>query len=117
MCGTSERDCSIATEQGDARMKTTVAITLACGVSIITGAFVLQGADPPRREAREVRQPVAAQPQAAAATFRARDVLGMPVRNPAGEEVGAVDDLVIDASTGHIQYAVMTYVSLDNREQ
>src|SRR5262245_47219865 len=99
-------------------MKSALALMSLCGITAVLGGFALLGADPPRREAAPAQpRRAAAAPVDAPHTFRARDVLGMPVRNTANEEIGAVDDLVIDGNTGQVQYAVLTYVSLDNQEQ
>ncbi len=40
---------------------------------------------------------------------RVSAVLGADVRNPANENLGAIDDLVIDAHTGSVQYAVLSF--------
>src|SRR5262249_46540624 len=53
----------------------------------------------------------------APATFRARDVLGMAVKNTEGQPVGEVDDLVIDGTNGQVLYAVLAYGALQNQEQ
>ena len=39
-------------------------------------------------------------------------ILGATVRNPAGETLGTVDDLMIDSATGRIVYAVMSFGGL-----
>jgi len=44
----------------------------------------------------------------AAKTFRASKLTGMNVRNLQGEELGTIDDFVIDVQTGKVQYAAMS---------
>ena len=39
-------------------------------------------------------------------------ILGATVNNPAGEKLGTVEDLMIDATDGRIIYAVMTFGGL-----
>jgi sporulation protein YlmC with PRC-barrel domain len=62
-------------------------------------------------------EPAATEPQAKAAsgekilaakTFRASKLTGMNVRNLQGEELGTIDDFVIDVRTGKVQYAAMS---------
>jgi len=62
-------------------------------------------------------EPAATEPQAKAAsgdkilaakTFRASKLTGMNVRNLQGEELGTIDDFVIDVQTGKVQYAAMS---------
>lgn len=52
-------------------------------------------------------QPTTANTQEDPNTFRARDVLGMTVKDPQSQAVGTVDDLVIDGRNGQVQYAVV----------
>lgn len=40
---------------------------------------------------------------------RVSELIGMDIQNPAGEEIGEIDDLVIDARTGKVRYAAVTY--------
>jgi sporulation protein YlmC with PRC-barrel domain len=44
----------------------------------------------------------------AAKTFRSSQLSGMEVRNSKGEDIGTIDDLVIDLRTGKVQYAAMS---------
>jgi sporulation protein YlmC with PRC-barrel domain len=62
-------------------------------------------------------EPAATKPQAKAApgekilaakTFRASKLTGMNVRNMQGEELGTINDFVIDVQTGKVQYAAMS---------
>jgi len=41
--------------------------------------------------------------------FRASQLIGMGIQNNAGKDVGNINDLVLDASTGKIHYAAVTY--------
>jgi sporulation protein YlmC with PRC-barrel domain len=42
-------------------------------------------------------------------SFRASKLEGMPVRNPAGEKLGSVHDLVIDVANGKVAYVAMSF--------
>lgn len=41
--------------------------------------------------------------------WRADDLIGMTVRNDAGEDLGEIKNLVIDTSSGKIRYAAMSF--------
>ncbi len=41
--------------------------------------------------------------------MRASKLIGMSIQNPEGKGVGSINDLVIDADTGRIEYAAVTY--------
>ena len=40
---------------------------------------------------------------------RASKLIGMSIQNPEGKGVGSINDLVLDADTGRVQYAAVTY--------
>ena len=42
-------------------------------------------------------------------TVRASDVIGMNIYNPQGEDVGEINDVVLDPNTGKVRYAAVTY--------
>lgn len=44
----------------------------------------------------------------AAKTFRASKLTGMNVRNMQGEELGTINDFMVDVQTGKVQYAAMS---------
>ncbi|MDZ7615446.1 MAG: PRC-barrel domain-containing protein [Patescibacteria group bacterium] len=46
---------------------------------------------------------------AKAVTVRASQISGMKVNNPKGENLGSVDDIVIDATSGRVRYAAVSY--------
>jgi sporulation protein YlmC with PRC-barrel domain len=46
---------------------------------------------------------------AIAHTFTASQIIGMPVRNRTGKDLGKIDDLVIDFKTGEIRYAALSF--------
>jgi len=46
---------------------------------------------------------------AVAQILRTADVVGLPVRNRAGENLGKIDDLVIDMKTGEVRYAALSF--------
>jgi sporulation protein YlmC with PRC-barrel domain len=41
--------------------------------------------------------------------FRADDLVGMNIKNPSGQKLGSVEDLVIDVSTGKVRYAAVSF--------
>jgi sporulation protein YlmC with PRC-barrel domain len=42
-------------------------------------------------------------------TYRASTLVGMKVLNPAGDELGKVEDLVIDVGSGRVRYAALSF--------
>ena len=46
---------------------------------------------------------------AIARDFRSADIIGLPVKNNKHEDLGKIDDLVIDMKTGEIRYAAIAY--------
>ena len=44
-----------------------------------------------------------------ASLFRTADLIGMPVRNAKGENLGKVNDLVIDMKAGDVRYAALSF--------
>lgn len=42
-------------------------------------------------------------------TVRVSEVIGMNIYNPQGEDVGEVNDIVLDPNTGKLRYAAVTY--------
>jgi sporulation protein YlmC with PRC-barrel domain len=54
----------------------------------------------------------AAEPRVAYETvFRASKIKGMDVRNDANENLGSVDELVIDVTKGHVKYVALSFGS------
>ncbi len=46
---------------------------------------------------------------AKAMMLRAGKIIGLTIQDPAGKELGSVNDLVIDMDTGHVRYAALSY--------
>jgi len=44
--------------------------------------------------------------------FRTADIVGLAVKNKAGENIGKIDDLVIDMKNGEVRYAALAYGGL-----
>ncbi len=89
--------------------------TLACSAAV-TLATLATAADPTVQTDTKSDQTATAQKIRsdqegkilAAHTFRASKLIGMNVRNEQGEELGSVDDIVIDVRTGKVQYVAMS---------
>jgi sporulation protein YlmC with PRC-barrel domain len=41
--------------------------------------------------------------------FRSGDIIGLNVRNKAGEHIGKIDDLVVDLKSGEVRYAALSF--------
>ena len=88
-------------------------LTSVTALSLVTGLW-LQAAEP-------VRQPGSTRAPAASATaapatraavvrhYRLSSLTGMQVRNPSGEELGTIDDYVIDMESGRISYVALSF--------
>jgi sporulation protein YlmC with PRC-barrel domain len=84
-----------------------VAIAAAFGLGVAP-AF---SADPDKSQSREAR--VSEQAQTAAYHgVRASKLIGMDVHNAQGEELGEIDDLVVNSQTGQVHYAVLSFGGL-----
>jgi sporulation protein YlmC with PRC-barrel domain len=46
---------------------------------------------------------------AVAHVLKSGDIIGLPVRNKAGEDIGNINDLVVDMKTGEIRYAALSF--------
>jgi sporulation protein YlmC with PRC-barrel domain len=49
---------------------------------------------------------------AIAHTLRTNDIIGLPVKNNRHEDLGKIDDLVIDMKTGEVRYAAISFGSI-----
>src|SRR3569833_2154571 len=45
----------------------------------------------------------------ASSVFRSSKLIGMNVKNPSGESLGEINELVIDVNTGRISYAALSF--------
>jgi sporulation protein YlmC with PRC-barrel domain len=90
-----------------------------CGSAVVAAGAI--AADPQTPAARETRPNDVRTTDAnataveneggkilAARTFRTSKLAGLNVRNMQGEELGEIDDFVVDLTTGKIQYAAMS---------
>ncbi len=82
--------------------------SIICGIALagLTAAPLL--AQNPRRQADRA-QAGQADNKTQGVNIRASQLTGMNIQNPQGESVGEVNDLVIDANTGRVRYAAVTY--------
>jgi sporulation protein YlmC with PRC-barrel domain len=46
---------------------------------------------------------------AVAHVFKSADVIGLPVKNKSGEDLGKINDLVVDMKTGEVRYAALSF--------
>jgi sporulation protein YlmC with PRC-barrel domain len=46
---------------------------------------------------------------AIAHVFKSADIIGLPVRNKDGEDLGNINDLVVDMKTGEVRYAALSF--------
>jgi sporulation protein YlmC with PRC-barrel domain len=92
-----------------------------CALLIVAGADDRPGQnDPqnnqnqaPQQNQRDNDRPQAGQGQdAEGKTVRASELIGKPIENSQGERVGQIEDLVIEADTGAVAYAAVTYEEL-----
>lgn len=56
-----------------------------------------------------VMQSTAKQATGSAKVLPGSSVIGCDVRNPKGEDLGKIEDLMIDASRGYVAYAVLSF--------
>jgi sporulation protein YlmC with PRC-barrel domain len=91
-----------------------VAVTLA-GVMGMASYFAQaqQSGDTPRSSGTSNQATQAEEdkssPVVASKTYRAEKLKGMKVRNPEGEELGAIEDLVLDMESHRLRYAALSY--------
>jgi sporulation protein YlmC with PRC-barrel domain len=46
---------------------------------------------------------------AVAHVFKSADIIGLPVRNKGGEDLGKIEDFVVDMKTGEVRYAALSF--------
>jgi sporulation protein YlmC with PRC-barrel domain len=91
-----------------------VAVTLAAGVAL--ASYIAQAEQPgetPRNSATDNQARLAEQNNGgsvlASKTYRAEKLKGMKVRNPEGEDLGTIEDLVLDLESHRLRYAALSY--------
>ena len=77
------------------------------GTSLVAGAPTAASAADVA--ARATAGPHAAATQGAYRAMRASKVIGMGVRNGKGEDLGKINDLVVDMNTGDVRYAILEF--------
>ncbi|MBX9792329.1 MAG: PRC-barrel domain-containing protein [Pirellulales bacterium] len=92
-------------------MRTAKLLLGATALSMIAGLW-LQAAEPAPTP-REPRAPAAAATRTDQVTtarhYRLSTLTGMQVRNPNGEELGKIEDYVVDMETGRISYVALSF--------
>ena len=79
--------------------------TLLSGTAVAIAAALLISASTAQQTAQQQRKQVA---HSGNAIVRASDVIGMDVRNNADEDLGSIEDLAINPTTGKIEYAAVS---------
>ena len=87
-------------------MKRFSAVLGMLAIGMCVQAFAAQP-DPPERPGRAQRQE--RDEAVRGVTVRASQITGMTVNNSQGETLGSVDDIVIDARSGRVRYAALSY--------
>lgn len=67
-------------------------------LALLVTSVTVQSADPPKRRAAN-----------SAPVIRAHQIAGMGVVNSAGEDLGKVEDVVVDMGTGQVRYAAISF--------
>ena len=92
-------------------MRTAKLLTGITALAMMAGLW-LQAAEPVQTP-REPRTPAAAAAQVDQATtarhYRLSSLTGMQVRNPNGEDLGKIEDYVVDMETGRISYVALSF--------
>jgi sporulation protein YlmC with PRC-barrel domain len=84
---------------------------LTCGLAFGTAGLAMS-------QDVEVKVPARSSDEGSGSVYNASEVIGMTIKNDKNEEVGTIKDLVIDAKTGEVLYAVMDlgeYVDVQNK--
>jgi sporulation protein YlmC with PRC-barrel domain len=74
-------------------------------VSAAAFAFSALAAAPVRAE----EKPAASAKVEVATTFRSSELIGMPVRNRAGKDLGKIEDFVVEMNSGDVRYAAISF--------
>jgi sporulation protein YlmC with PRC-barrel domain len=81
-----------------------IASAAICWVTAPGAAQVVGDADAPQRPAEQPTTPA----EKANMVHRAEDIIGMDVKNQAGEDLGSVNDLVMGMRSGEMRYAALS---------
>jgi sporulation protein YlmC with PRC-barrel domain len=81
---------------------------MACSAALAAGTHTLAAEPAATQPARTEVKAASGDKILAAKTFRASKLTGMNVRNMQGDELGTINDFVIDVQTGKVQYAAMS---------
>jgi sporulation protein YlmC with PRC-barrel domain len=90
-----------------------VAVSLGAGTALASMAWAQQPGGPPRGTPGPNQPGQAKRADGDSVvtnkTFRAEKLQGMKVRNPEGEELGTIEDLVLDMQSHQVRYAALSY--------
>ncbi|HZP86877.1 MAG TPA: PRC-barrel domain-containing protein [Burkholderiales bacterium] len=91
-------------------MKTLRVLVPAIGLVMGTAVYAANTSDSPNNAAQQNSASAQQNQQGrTAGSMRASKLIGMPVRNAQGEDLGKVQDLVIDVNNGDVYYAVLSF--------
>jgi sporulation protein YlmC with PRC-barrel domain len=98
-------------------MKTVLSVTAALCLVGTTVLFLTQGSSAQQDAARDVQPVNGAQgaqvgvldEHTSGANIRASQLIGMNIENQRGDDVGEINDLVIDGNSGQVRYVAVTY--------
>jgi sporulation protein YlmC with PRC-barrel domain len=87
------------------------ALATACAVAVSGSAWAQQNS-PPSADRAQVRKPAEDASSGAVKvthTYRSSTLVGMEVRNPEGQDLGSIEDLVIDMESQRVRYAALSF--------
>jgi sporulation protein YlmC with PRC-barrel domain len=90
-----------------------IAVSLGASLALASATWAQQPGGPPRGTPAPNQQGQAKKSEGdsviTSRTFRAEKLQGMKVRNPEGEELGTIEDLVLDMQSHQVRYAALSY--------
>jgi sporulation protein YlmC with PRC-barrel domain len=84
-------------------------LLIATIVPALTWGTSTRAQDEPKRPASETRPAAGVYVKDAMCLLKGTDVIGAKVKNPQGEDLGKIEELVLDPTEGTIEYAVLSF--------
>lgn len=87
------------------------ALTAACAAALSCPAWAQEEPRPSaeRSRVRQTAEDSSSEAVKVTHTYRSSTLVGMDVRNPEGQELGSIEDLVIDMESRQIRYAALSF--------